>query len=196
MPKKHPQRGSGSATRQRILRKAVARFARSSYEEVKLRDIARDVGVDVAYVHRSFGSKEQLFAEVFKAAASSTRQILAEKEDVVRLVTDHVFDAEAAGLRIFAFSLSSPRARKVIRTLGTIDFIAPLASKLPAPALERAALIAACLTGIRILRDVLRLEPLASLSKDESHPLIEGIFQACLDETSGRASASNNARRT
>jgi AcrR family transcriptional regulator len=183
MPPRALERPSGEATRRRILQAAVARFARFSYEEVKLRDIARDTGVDVAYVHRSFGSKERLFAEVFKATAPLAQRVLtSEKEDIARVFASHVFDVDAVRLRIFAFSLSSPEARKVLRTLGFRDFIEPLAAKLPEPALERAALIAACMTGIRILRDVLRLEPLCSLSREEDQPLIEALFRACLDE--------------
>ncbi|MFD2029187.1 TetR/AcrR family transcriptional regulator [Ancylobacter dichloromethanicus] len=52
--------GEGT-TRQTILTAAAKRFASASYDEVSLRDISADVDVDVAYVHRSFGSKENLF---------------------------------------------------------------------------------------------------------------------------------------
>ena len=54
-------------TRERILKAALLRFSTHSYEETGLRDIASDVGVDMAYVHRSFGSKEKLFREAVKA---------------------------------------------------------------------------------------------------------------------------------
>jgi len=46
------------STVDRILAAAVKRFATNSYEATGLRDIASDAGVDVAYVHRRFGSKE------------------------------------------------------------------------------------------------------------------------------------------
>jgi AcrR family transcriptional regulator len=45
------------ATRDRILNAAMERFSRTSYEQTGLRDIAADVGVDVAYVHRCFARK-------------------------------------------------------------------------------------------------------------------------------------------
>ena len=54
-------------TRERILKAAMLRFSTYSYEETGLRDIATDVGVDTAYVHRSFGSKEKLFREAVDA---------------------------------------------------------------------------------------------------------------------------------
>jgi AcrR family transcriptional regulator len=193
MPAKILQKRSGEVTRQRILEAAVARFARFSYEEVKLREIARDVGVDVAYVHRSFGSKEQLFAEVFKAAGVTTppieRALAAQPQDQARVLAENVFHDNSFSLmvRIFACSLSSPQAREVLRTVGLMEYLEPLAAKLPKPALQRAALIAACTIGIRVMRDVLGLEPLVRLSREEGQPLIEGIFQACLDKKLGKA---------
>lgn len=61
---------SGAATRRRIIDAAAARFARQSFEETGLREIAADAGVDVAYVHRSFGSKERLFEETLRQSLS------------------------------------------------------------------------------------------------------------------------------
>jgi AcrR family transcriptional regulator len=46
---------------------APVRFTRTSYEQTGLRDIAADVGIDVAYVHRCFGSKKRLFAKAGNA---------------------------------------------------------------------------------------------------------------------------------
>lgn len=179
----------GLATRARILEAALARFARASYEEVKLRDIAAEVGIDVAHVHRSFGSKEQLFAEVFKAALQADRLLAAEKTGLSAVFTKEIFKNDSGAmssgtvaLQIFVRSLSSPQAREVLRVFVLRDFIGPLAAKLPDPALQRAALITACLAGIGILRDVLRVEPLLDGSREESQPLIEKILSVCLDE--------------
>jgi AcrR family transcriptional regulator len=58
------RRKSALDTRAAMLEAARQRFLRESYENVGLRDIARDVGVDVALVSRYFGSKEELFREV------------------------------------------------------------------------------------------------------------------------------------
>ena len=49
------------ATRQAILDVARERFTAHSYDDVGMRDIAREVGVDAALVSRYFGSKEDLF---------------------------------------------------------------------------------------------------------------------------------------
>jgi AcrR family transcriptional regulator len=197
-------RRTGEDTRRRIILAAAARFAQLSYEEVKLRDIARDVEIDVAYVHRSFGSKEKLFTEVLSETARHPRRITGASggEDLVAALTENVFKYGTMGFRIFANSLSSPQARDVIRTAVVDDFIGPLAAKLPAPATERAELIMACLAGIQLVREVLRLEPLHSTSRKVSQPMIEAIFRACVDEAPPIAppathpGASRPAKRT
>lgn len=183
MPSKNQKKRSGETTRQRILQAAVTRFVRTSYEEVGLRDIAQEVGVDVAYVHRCFGSKEQLFVEVLRENAFSIEQILnAGQDDLVRVCTDEVFDHDSVSLRILVCSLSSSQARDVLRAYASNDFIAPLAAKVSEPARLRACLLAACLTGIGVLREVLCLQPLHKASREEVQPLVEAIFRACLDD--------------
>jgi AcrR family transcriptional regulator len=182
MPSRNRGKRSGEATRQRILKSAVARFARSSYEDVKLRDIAHDVGIDVAYVCRSFGSKQQLFIEAFNATAHTAQSLLAaDAEDPVGAFTKHMRGPKSVGLRILCCSLSSAQARKVLRTYATKNFMEPLAAQLAEPALLRAALVGACLTGIKVMRDVLCVHPLTKARGEEFLPLFEGIMRACLE---------------
>jgi AcrR family transcriptional regulator len=59
-----PRPRNAAATRAAILEAATGRFAAESYEQVGMRDIARDVGVDPALISRYFGSKEELFRAV------------------------------------------------------------------------------------------------------------------------------------
>ena len=54
---------NASATRDAMLAAARERFARHSYDDVGLRDVARDAGVDAALISRYFGSKEDLFRD-------------------------------------------------------------------------------------------------------------------------------------
>jgi AcrR family transcriptional regulator len=183
------EKRSGELTRQRILQAALARFAAASYEEVGLRDIARDVGVDVALVHRSFGSKEQLFSEVFKTAIQSERLLAFEKAELGAVFAKTIFETEselasghAEALQIFIHSLSSPRAREVLRGFALRDLIEPLATKLDDRAQQRAALLIACLIGISILRDVLEVEPLLDASRAQTEPLVEKLLGVCLDD--------------
>ena len=60
----------GQATgKERILASAMLLFARMPYSDTSLRDIAAAAGVDVAYVHRAFGSKAEIFRQALLALA-------------------------------------------------------------------------------------------------------------------------------
>ena len=178
------EKRSGELTRQRILTSACARFAQASYESVKLRDIAADVGIDVALVHRSFGSKEQLFAAALSAASPADRLLAFDRSKLNAVFANDMFvPKHDDALQIALRSLTSSQARDVLRAHSAADFIEPLAAKLKGPAaLQRAALFTACLTGISILRDILGIEALLDESRDVSQPLIERILGVCLGE--------------
>src|SRR4051812_43194812 len=60
---------NAAATRQAILDSARRHFAREGYDNVGLREIAGDAGVDPALVCRFFGGKEQLRRGAVRGAA-------------------------------------------------------------------------------------------------------------------------------
>ena len=153
--------------RARILQAAVQRFARNSYEETGLRDIAADAGVDVAYAHRCFGSKDQLFAQAVLASTGMQHVLAEEPRDLSRHLSAQVFHRdgqatprEIGPLDIIIHSLSSPAASRVVRDCIMREFVAPLGARLDDPAAMRAAVIAALLAGVGILRNVLEIAPL------------------------------------
>src|SRR3569623_56523 len=57
---------NAAATRQTILDSARRHFAREGYDNVGLREIAGDAGVDPALVCRYFGGKEHLLKEAVR----------------------------------------------------------------------------------------------------------------------------------
>lgn len=163
-------------TRDRILNAAIARFSRHSYEATGLRDIAADVGIDVAYVHRSFGSKERLFAAAVEASIKPERFFAGEKADLATelvnqaLVRDVMHGANEIGpLDIVVHSLSSPEAARVLREVVVNNFIGPLAHKLDTPSETPASLIASLLLGVGILRSVLGVAPLRDADRSTLH---------------------------
>lgn len=160
-------RRRASPARDRILEAAVRRFARQSYEETGLRDIAADARVDVAYVHRSFGSKERLFAEAVRASTGICRILADEKQNLSDHLARQAFrgddwaaTAENGPLDVVIHSLTSPAAARVVRECIKDDFVEPLGARLDDPAFLRAAVISALLAGIGIFRNVLEIEPL------------------------------------
>jgi AcrR family transcriptional regulator len=165
-----------SSTRDRILSAAAVRFSRYSYEETGLRDIAADVGVDVAYVHRSFGSKERLFAEALKSTVRPDRILAGSATELPGRFADELFPnvgrRDVAPDEIITRSLSSPEASRVLREAILRDYVLPLAKKLDDKSMRRAALVAAFLAGVGIFRNVLCIDPLIDDEVSEIKVLI------------------------
>lgn len=178
------EKRGGEITRRRILDAALARFSTASYEDVKLRDIAADVGVDVALVHRAFGSKEQLFSAALSASKAAATHSPLEASQLSADFADGFFNSSPdETLQIVVRSLTNPQAREVLRARSLSEFIGPIAGKLEGPAkLERATLFNACLVGMAIFREVLGVETLLDANKSKVRPLIEKILAACLAE--------------
>lgn len=121
-------------TRQRILETAVLRFSRHSYAETTLRDIATDVGVDVALVHRAFGSKEELFLQAVSSTIDDNFQQAAQAPDpglaMTALFVRSRLDPPCGKidpLDIVKHSLNSDRASPTLRKFAEQDFLQPLA---------------------------------------------------------------------
>ena len=70
--------GSAEGTRQRLLDAAEPCFARRGYEGTSVRDITRVAACNVASVNYHFGSKQQLYEQVFHRRLSELRQLRIE----------------------------------------------------------------------------------------------------------------------
>ena len=166
-PETPPPKGT---TRDRILDAAILRFSRHSYEATGLRDIAADVGVDVAYVHRCFGSKERLFAAAVEATFRPELMLTGEADDLAATLARELLNPadgygpnEVRPLDIVIHSLSSADASRVLRDVVERSFIAPLAARLGHTDALNASLITALLAGTGILRTVLGIAPLQKM---------------------------------
>ncbi len=177
-------------TRDRILESAQRGFSSASYEQVGLRNIAEDVGVDVAYVHRTFGSKEKLFTEVLRLSFALDRTAQASASDLVTKFTKDVFRPANTNndsidpLRIVVHSLSSATALSVQRQFILEEVIGPLAGQIDTDGEVRASMIAALLLGIRILRDVIELEALGCAHHNTLEALTTRMLEFCLGAVS------------
>lgn len=175
--------------RQQILEAAILRFARQSYEDTSLRAIAADVGVDVAHVHRSFGSKELLLAEAVRATIQPERfiggppRLLAAKLSAELLSHKAPRDNDEVGpLDILMHSLSSTEASAVLHETILADFIEPISKMTSPPSTQRAALIAAVLLGIGVLREVLAIEPLLDCEDGELQQLTVQLLKVLIGD--------------
>src|SRR3954451_12741016 len=95
-----PRRMSGEQRRDQILRTALGAFAAGGYAGTSTDQVARAAGVSQPYVVRLFGSKQELFAQVYAYASQRVLDALAAvppgpqaKEQMgqayVRLLADH-----------------------------------------------------------------------------------------------------------
>lgn len=169
--------------RQQILEAAVLRFARDSYEGTSLRAIAADVRVDVAHVHRSFGSKELLLAEAVRATVQLERflngrpSLLATRLSTEILANQSKRDSGEPGtFDIIVRSLGSRAASKVLHDSVIADFVEPVSKMVNPPSAQRAGLIAAFLLGIGVFRDVLGVEALLE-GEDELQQIIVQVLK-------------------
>lgn len=183
------KRKSAADTRGELLRAARRRFLDESYENVGLRDIARDVGVDVALVSRYFGSKEQLFREVLRGGKEKFDASLPVSDLPAYLVSmltqaDATADGEHVEKMLISLrSASSPVASRLVREAIEGDVLEPLAAMLDGDDAEvRASLILAVLMGTTILRTVMSVEPMCEGCPDTMRGRLARLFEVALTD--------------
>jgi AcrR family transcriptional regulator len=176
------------STRDRMLAVARRRFLEESYENVGLRDIARDVGVDVALVGRYFGSKENLFHEVLRGARCEWLDPCVSRDELpaylARMVLrkDEAEDREDLDrLLIILRSASSPKAAELVRTAFREDVIEPVARLIPGPDAElRVAVAFSVLTGTSVMRTFMGVEPLLACDEAALEAKLAGLLTDAL----------------
>lgn len=179
---------NAAATREAILRSALAAFSRHGYDGIGVREIAQAAGVTAVLVNRYFGSKEELFAAAVETAFAERGDFFAGDPSTLaqRLTTDVMTKAERDAERINVFflllrSAPNPRAAEILRDGIARHFERPLKSLLRGPrAGERAAMILAVVAGLSLFRTVIGTRALADantarLSRDLFQRLIDGV---------------------
>ena len=176
-------------TRARILDSARELFTHQGYEEVGMRDIGREAGVDAALVSRYFGSKEDLFAEVLNSCGSAKDWFEGDRADFGReLAYELVYDppemdeCKLDGLLIMLRSTGSPKAAEIIRKSTYERFYAPFIKWLGGEDAEvRSRMVLGVLMGMALSRD---MSGGYGLSEEDTARLCERLtvlFQNCID---------------
>lgn len=156
----HARVRNAAATRTAILNAARDRFSRESYDDVGLRDIAGDVGVDAALIPRYFGSKEELFSAALDSCRGRDDVIGGARSDFgCRVAQELVFgdrqDCKFDGLLMVLRSISSAKAAEIVRATANQRFHAPLSDWIGGPdAGIRAHLVAGLIKGIALTREI------------------------------------------
>jgi AcrR family transcriptional regulator len=167
------RRAGSSTTRADILAAARARFGEHGYAATTIRQIARDAGVDPAFVHYFFGSKDALFGAVMELPYSPAEAIgpaLAEGLDgagprLARRFLEVWEDPEAqAGLLALLRSAAAhPDSARNLRDFVAGELRPRVAKAVGTPDADlRAVMVGSALLGMVFERYILAVEPLAS----------------------------------
>ena len=154
------RRRDAAATRTAILNSARTLFARDSYENVGIRCIAAQAGVDSALVSRYFGSKEDLFKQVLNIGSKGVDVFGSEWEGLPERAADLLLDPDEEGkelddILIILHSAGSPIAGPMVRASIEERFHAPFAEVLGGEhAVLRSQLFGAILLGLSLNKQI------------------------------------------
>ena len=186
---KHRSRNA-VATRQAILDAARTRFMAYSYDDVGMRDVARDVGVDAALVSRYFGGKEELFVEVLdsckkRSLMDGERATFGERIAREAIMGSGGEEEEVGftGLLVLLRSLGSSKALDIVQQSSNKSFFEPLTEWLGGKhAAGRARLVAGIIMGVAISREL--TDGYSVVGEAEREAMVRhlaGILQAIVD---------------
>ena len=183
-----PRPINAEATRAANLEAARERFARESYDDVGMRDIARDVGVDAALVSRYFGSKEDLFTAVLDSCENGADLMEGDRATFgQRVAHEAIFEAKSEsklkGLLILLRSVGSTKAMELVQRTGNERFFNPFSEWVGGPeAAVRARLAAAFIMGMAVSREItggFGLKPQeCNLMRDRMALILQDIIDA------------------
>lgn len=179
---------NASDTQARILNAARRSFSQRSYENVGLREIASEAGVDAALISRYFGGKEGLFSKVVEGAFAVGDHLPASLATlgvflVAEVMAEPEVPAEFNALRLLLLSATSPDMSEIVSSRFHAEFVNPLAAMLRGRDAEvRAALIGSYVIGLATMRHMLISPALthSSSAKARACDLVSAAIQACV----------------
>jgi AcrR family transcriptional regulator len=184
--KRRGRRQGEPVSRGVVLAAAKQRFATEGYEKTTLRAIARDAHVDPSMVLYLFGSKEELFRESLRLildpdmlVAALTGEADDDPDIGTRMVRTYLRiwetpDTAASMRAMLQSATSNSDAHEAFRDFMQNYVLTAVSGVLGGgeQARLRAMLAASQLVGVAILRYVMEVPPLATLSADEIERLI------------------------
>ena len=167
-----PRRRDAEATRAAILEAAKRQFAQLGYDRAGLRDIAGEVGVDVALIKRYFGGKEALFVEALKASFHPDRLRSWDRRTFPREVAEmmaesaHAEDERTHSFQFLLRAATSPATAPLLSVAVQERFLAPIREWLGGEdAQARARVLAAIYIGFLVER-LIRNQPLTGRERE------------------------------
>ena len=178
-------------SREAVLAAAKRRFAEQGYEKTTLREIARDAHVDPSMVLYLFGSKAELFRESLRLIIDADVLVAAvsdgDGEIGARLARAYLGiwerpETAHTMVSMLQSATSNPDAYEAFRAFMQNYVLTAVSDALGGgeQARLRVMLAATNMVGTALLRYVMRVPPLASLSVDEVVGLIGPTVQRYL----------------
>lgn len=177
------------ARRADILRAARYAFGRHAYADTTIAAIAQEAGVSPALVMKYFGSKEQLFTQVFTFGDDAAALLDASPDGLARHMVLHLLatqDGEARDpiLRIAFSRLHDEQGREARANFRT-QVITRLADRLSGPdAALRAEMAIGILLGLGALYAMVQAEGVRALTPDQIADRYVPLLQPLLAEPS------------
>ncbi|HBU63588.1 MAG: hypothetical protein CMH91_11525 [Oceanicaulis sp.] len=172
-----------NATEAKILDAARRLFAHDTYDNVGIRDIASEAGVDSALIGRYFGSKEGLFLEALENGRNHPEFLLEGRSGMAALAAEMLTDGpqdddKLVDLLIMLNSASSSNAACAVRDSIETRFHKPVAALLEGEQCDlRARLFGSVLMGLAISRTIMGPygvpEHEAAMLKDRIRTILE-----------------------
>lgn len=159
--------------KQRILQAAIQIFARQPLSETSLRDIATEAQVDVAYVHRTFGSKAEIFLQALNSLHTVDLQPPATPDQLVdricelAVLRDPQRPEDVRPLHLIIQSCSCSEAREILSSFIESRYARPLAAGFGQAAIGPAMVAISLMTGFVMLRVVLGEPTLQAMPETE-----------------------------
>jgi AcrR family transcriptional regulator len=163
-----------AATRAKILRAAQGRFAADGYHKATIRAIAAAANIDPSMVMRYYGNKASLFAAAVDIDLGLPNLTRIPKSRLGETLVRHFLDrwegdpADDALLMLLRSAATDDAAAERMRMIFRTQ-LAPAVRSVVADSAEasrRAGLIATQMLGLALCRHILRLPPVAALSRD------------------------------
>lgn len=161
-----------------------------------MRAIAADAGVDPALIMHFFGSKQGLFRAVLSPPDTVLEQVVevtegprqALSEGLAALMVTTLNDPELSGRfeALLRTAASDPAAAAALREQITDRLMRPVAEALPAADADlRANLVGATMGGLVLARQILAIDPLASVDPQTLTRILAAGLQAYLTSEAG-----------
>lgn len=188
------RRPGNQDTRQAILSAARQAFADRGYDGASIRQIATSAGVDPALVHHYFGAKDKLFLATMDSPIDPGDLIPKVLEGGVdgvgeRLVRTFlgVWDSPAgsSAAALFRSAMQHEWSARMLREFLVTQVLRRVVGHLqldPDEAPRRAALVASQMAGLVMVRYILKIDPMTTMSQDEVVYSIAPTIQRYLTE--------------